>query len=148
MKKAWIENGVIFVGPESGVPPYINYSIDIPDDVTPLDLKIVDGRIVFKSEEEKILSLKEDITKKLLSYSDFKVQEFLNKNGYRSIGDLKLYAELEYSEAQNLLNLYLQFDNELWNFITNILPEKTLQELKEFNPYVFMDNLAKNIFGI
>lgn len=147
MKKAWIENGLIFIGPEEFVPANAEDVIDVPDDTLPENLKIVDGKLVLKSEEEKAAEKREKLLSRfmeeLIRKSDFKVFNFLKKNGYRSVGDLKLYADLGYEESQRLLQKYLDFDSALWNFIYNELPSMDVNDLENFNIDSFLENLME-----
>lgn len=78
MWKAWIENGNIFVAPDQSVAP--PDAIEVPEGTTPQDLKIVDGRLTLKTDEEKLQELKKQKlqelrvkTAKLLEETDFVV---------------------------------------------------------------------------
>jgi hypothetical protein len=51
MLKAWIENNNIFLSEDETVSP--SNAIEVPDNIRPSDLKILDGKIVFKTQEEK-----------------------------------------------------------------------------------------------
>lgn len=148
MKKAWVENGLIFIGPQECVPKDATDVINVPDDTEPEDIEIKNGTLVLKSTEKKLLEklhkLRDKIKEEVLYKSDKKVEQILKEHGYRSIGDLKLYADLNTPEAVSLLEQYLRFDDLVWKFIDEDLQEMSLQELEEFNVDEFIENCCRN----
>lgn len=144
MMKAWIENGNVFIGPEECVPPDASSVIDVPEDATIEDIKIEEGRLVLRNTEEKVLLKKEELRNKIkelvIKKLSEKVDTILKENGYRSLGDLKIYADLNSEEAVSILQYYLRVDNLVWKFIEEDLQEMSLQELENFNVDEFIEN--------
>lgn len=130
---AWIENNNIFISNDiSLIPNNVNY-IEIPDNILLHDLKIVDNKILFKSEEDKVNELREKIKENALIIYENVIREKLRKFGFNNLGDIKIYADLGNKDAQDILNWYLQFDNKFWNWIENELLQKTYRELLDLD---------------
>lgn len=128
--KVWIENGNIFMTDDETVAP--ENAVDVPDNVTIQDLKVVDGTIQLKTEEEKKNELITLIKSNIITKARQKILSAIQDKGYYDIGDLKLYADKKEPEAVETLNWYKEVDRKIWKSIED-LHNKTLQELKEFN---------------
>ena len=95
--------------------------------------------IIPQTEDE----LREVIKDTVLWLASRKVNQWLNQNGYHSIGDLVFYAQQNVQEAADLLNNYRNFDRAVWEFI-NSLSGKTYDELLEIAKTLrtFVDSLV------
>lgn len=129
MAYAWFEGNNIFVSKEKLFEG--ENVIEVPDHIAPQDLKIENGRLVFKSESERMQELIKEIKKEAFNIYKDVVREKLDEYGYIDLGDVRIYASLNYKEAKNLLNWYLEFDDIFWNWIDEELPSKDYSELME-----------------
>lgn len=56
---AYVENGFIFIAPTKDIVPANVEVLEVDDTITPFDLKIENGRLMLKTEEEKLQELKQ-----------------------------------------------------------------------------------------
>ncbi len=77
MAKAWIENNNIFLSEDDSIA--LLGAIEVPDGTQIADLKILDGKIVFKTQEEKEQEQLELDKKRLLQQLFQISQKFLSK---------------------------------------------------------------------
>lgn len=117
MKYAWIENGLIFIG---DLAPEGVKAFEVPDHTLPQDLKVVEGQIVPKTEEEKAEEVREKVRKEILKLARSFVNRKLEGAGYYGLGDVKIYADMNYREAQELLAWYVHFEKKLWSFLEDL----------------------------
>lgn len=82
MAKAWIENGVIFIGTDEIAPLT---AIDVPDDTLPQDL-VVDknGNVVLKSTEQKLQEKKQELLQKLSNEAKAYIEKYYPELKQRS----------------------------------------------------------------
>ena len=98
------------------------YGVDISNEET---------RKYLKSLGVDIISIvKTELQRKLLRLQKERFQKVLEESGYNSLGDIQLYASQNDTEAKAILNWYLAYDDGIWNWIDNTLPNyQTLDEL-------------------
>lgn len=130
MKRAWIENGFIFMTEDPNLQIPFEY-IEVPDDITFEDLCIKDNKIVIKSEEDRKKELIQRVKEKILSKWREELKTKLTEKGYHDLGDLFIYASIGEPEAIELKNWYLQKDKDIFNLIDN-LSKMSIDELKQF----------------
>lgn len=125
-KRAWIENGNIFITEDDTL--ILQDYIEVPEETTLQDLKIVDGRLVLKTEEEKLEELKQEQLQKLKQY----VFSLLFKTDWIVIKciDLELNIEEAYPDIKRERNLIRAWYEELKN---KILQETSISKLKELD---------------
>lgn len=98
------------------------YGVDISNEET---------REYLKSLGVDIVSVvKAELQRKLLRAQKQRLQKVLEEYGYNSLGDVQLYASQNDTEAKALLGWYQAYDDGIWNWIDNTLPNyQTLDEL-------------------
>lgn len=130
MPYAWIENDLIFVGTPDIAP---EDAITVPEGTLPQDLKIENGKIVFKSPQEKAEEERKRIAEQALMLAKEIVNRKLQEYGYYNLGDLKIYADIGVQEAQELFEWYLQFEAKLWSWLGDDLPQMNDGELQKID---------------
>ena len=107
------------------------YSVELSDEKTRQYLETlgVDLIAVISSELER----------QLLELERKRLENILKQYGYNSLGDVQLYASLNDSEAQAILNFYTNsngngYDDLIWDWIDNTLPNyQAVDELLAIN---------------
>jgi len=77
-----------------------------------------------------VSNFSELIKKDLLTLEKQRLNRILDQYGYINLGDVQYYASQNDQEAQALLGWYQAYDDGIWNWIDNTLPNyQTLDEL-------------------
>jgi len=102
------------------------YGVDISNEET---------REYLKSLGVDIVSVvKAELQRKILRAQKQRLQKVLEEYGYNSLGDVQLYTSQNDKEAQAILSWYQAYDDGIWNWIDNTLPNyQTLDEIMQID---------------
>jgi len=108
-------------------------------DGNPEKLEYREGKVVVISEEEykakKEKELREVFQKQLKSLEFDRLQEVLDKYGYKDLGDVQYWhsQDPKDEEPAGLLMWYKAYDDAIWNEIDS-LSGKSFEELQNYDP--------------
>lgn len=89
-----------------------------------------------------ISKMKEYIKDTLIWLAGRLLNEKLAREGYYDIGDLLVFKDTE-ATAQGLYNWYLRFNQLLWDFIENELPNRSNESLLDFDCIAYINQIAQ-----
>lgn len=76
-----------------------------------------------------IQNLREYIKDTVLWYAKVLIERKLNEEHYHNLGDVLIYKDKNAQDAIDLYNWYLNFDGLVWDWIKNVLPNISEDEL-------------------
>ena len=81
-----------------------------------------------------VAELSKAIADTLVWLAGQRLKDILNKYSYYSLGDVQFYASQNDTEAQALLDWYKAYDDLIWSWIDNDLPNyQTVEELLQID---------------
>lgn len=90
---------------------------------------------------------KTEIQKQLLRLQKQRLENILDQYGYNGLADVQFYASQNDTEAQAILNWYQAYDDTIWNYIDNDLPNITVLddlltlEIKAVEEQIFQNSI-------
>lgn len=88
-----------------------------------------------------ITKMKDYVKDTLIWLAKNKVQQKLDAEGFYSVGDLIAYKTKD-ETAKVLFDWYYNFDGKVWDWIENVLPTKTNEELLEIDLKALIEEFA------
>lgn len=94
-----------------------------------------------------IQNLRNYIEDTVLWYAKIIVERKLNEMHYYSLEDVLIYRDKNIQEAIDLYNWYINFDNLVWNWIENVLPNTPDNELQDIDIKTLLLNFSQQAEG-